>query len=205
MKLIVGLGNPGKIYRDSRHNLGFSVIKSLAQDYKATPKKDNATLSLNTKVRIGEENLILAMPLTFMNLSGIAVSALVKKYKLDLPSILVVCDDLDLEFTRLKIRPKGSAAGHHGLQSVIDSLGSRDFSRIRIGIGKPPKFIDGAEYVLSPFTRKEKGQIEEIIEKAADCCRVWATEGVEKAMSIFNRGPALPNGGRAKFRKGRAG
>ncbi|MFA5410367.1 MAG: aminoacyl-tRNA hydrolase [Candidatus Omnitrophota bacterium] len=125
MKLIVGLGNPGQAYQGSRHNLGFSVIKSLAQSYRIILKKDSAAFSLSAKARVDSDKLILAMPLTFMNLSGIAVSALLKKYKLDLSSLLVVCDDLDLEFGRLKIRAKGSSGGQRGLQSIIDALESR--------------------------------------------------------------------------------
>jgi len=199
MKLIIGLGNPGRIYTESRHNIGFSVIKALSKIYKIPLKKDN-TFSLSGKGKIGAENLILALPLTFMNLSGIAVSALIKKYKIDLPrpareergldNLLVVCDDLDLDFGVIKIRPSGSSGGHRGLGSIIDSLGSREFSRLRIGIGRPLRDnTDAASFVLSPFAKKEKGKIKEIIENACDCCRVWAMKGIVESMNIFN--PAL--------------
>lgn len=197
IKLIVGLGNPGRIYTDSRHNIGFAVIKSLSQIYKAPLKKDNHTFSLSGKGRIEDENVILALPLTFMNLSGDAVSALIRKYKIGkprscaqgrgLPDLLVVCDDLDLKFGAMKIRPSGSSGGHNGLQSIIDSLGSREFSRLRIGIGRPQDRICAADYVLSPFNKKEKNNLKEIIEDACDCCRAWLTKGVIGSMNIFNR------------------
>lgn len=197
MKLIVGLGNPGRIYRESRHNIGFSVIKALSRIYKIPLKKDN-TFSLSGKGKLEGESLVLALPLTFMNLSGIAVSALVKKYKIDLPrlareergleNLLVVCDDLDLGFGVIKIRPSGSSGGHQGLGSIIDSLGSQGFSRLRVGIGRPLSAqTDAASFVLSPFAKKEKEKIKELIENACDCCRVWVREGITESMNIFNR------------------
>lgn len=187
MKLIVGLGNPGRIYVDSKHNIGFAILKALSQLYKVTLKKDNSVFSLSGRVKIKDQNVILAMPLTFMNLSGIAVAALVKKYKIDLAKLLVVCDDLDLEFGRLKIKDSGSSGGHRGLKSIIHSLGSQGFSRLRIGISRPYKGIDTSSYVLSSFTKKEKEKIKDTIEKASKCCRVWVSEGVTKAMNIFNK------------------
>jgi len=187
VKLVIGLGNPGRIYSESRHNIGFSVIKALSKIYKIPLKKDN-TFSLSGKGKIEGENLILALPLTFMNLSGIAVSALTKKYKIDLDNLLVVCDDLDLDFGVIKIRPSGSSAGHRGLGSIIDSLGSQGFSRLRIGIGRPLRDnTDASSFVLSSFAKKEKGKIKEIIENACDCCRVWVKKGIIESMNTFNR------------------
>lgn len=187
MKLIVGLGNPGIIYAGARHNIGFSVIKALSKIYKIPLKKDN-TFSLSGKGRIEGEGLILALPLTFMNASGRAVGALTKKYKIDLDNLLVVCDDLDLGFGTIKIRPGGSSGGHRGLGSIIDSLGSQGFSRLRIGIGRPlPARADAAGFVLSPFTKKEKEKIKALIKNACDCCRVWAREGITESMNIFNQ------------------
>jgi len=187
MKLIVGLGNPGRVYINSRHNVGFLVIDYLAHTHRAALKKDRDTFSLTSRIKFEGQNVILAKPLTFMNLSGVAASGLVKKYKIDLNNLLVVCDDLDLDFTRLKIRPVGSSAGHNGLSSIIGSLESRNFSRLRLGIGRPPKFIDSAEYVLSSFSKREKGQLDNMIERAAACCQVWIREGPDKAMNIFNQ------------------
>lgn len=207
MKLIVGLGNPGKIYIDSRHNIAFSVVKLLAKIYRVAFKKDKDAPCLSAKTKIDDQNVILALPLTFMNLSGIAVSALLKKYKIDLENLLVVCDDLDLELGRMKIKSCGSSGGHRGLQSIIDSLARQNFARLRVGIGRPPhqlmyknaargnwcvgrphhKNSDIIEYVLSAFTKKEKKIISEVIKNAGDCCRVWVTEGLSKSMSMFNR------------------
>lgn len=204
MKLIVGLGNPGKIYINSRHNIGFSVIKSLSQLLDISLMTESRVLSIVGKGRIKNKNVILAMPLTFMNLSGLAVCALVKKYKIDLPrpslesdkgpkeardldNLLVVCDDLDLEFGRMKIRPRGSSGGHRGLQSIMDYLGGGDFARLRIGIGKPRQKADAAEYVLSVFSSEEKEQVKKIIAQVCDCCESWVAEGIAKSMNIFNR------------------
>ena len=188
MKLIVGLGNPGRIYIDSRHNIGFSVIRSLNKIYKAPLKKGSNTFSLSGRGRIDGQSIMLALPLTFMNLSGIAVGALVKKHKIDLGNLLIVCDDLDLEFGTIKIRASGSSGGHRGLASIMESVGSQAFSRLRIGIGAPlENNIDAADFVLSPFSKREKIEINGIIEKACDCCRVWATKGITETMNIFNR------------------
>lgn len=186
MKLIVGLGNPGRLYTGSRHNIGFSVVQALAKEHKAPLKNDRNTRSLTAKARIAKQEVILATPLTYMNLSGNAVGALVKKYKTGLEGLLVICDDLDLELGRLRIRPGGSSAGHNGIQSIIDALGSKNFSRLRIGIGKD-KRVDAARYVLSRFNRQEREKLKEVIFEATACCQMWAGEGVAQAMNIFNR------------------
>ncbi len=187
MKLIVGLGNPGRLYIDSRHNIGFSVIKALAKTYKISLKRESGSSALSGKVKICGQNVILAMPLTFMNLSGIAVAGLLKKYRIDLANLLVVCDDLDLEFGRLKLRPSGSSGGQRGLESIIGSIGSRGFARLRIGISRPFQDRDASEYVLSPFTRKEKEQVRQIIEEAGACCQAWVTKGITETMNISNK------------------
>jgi PTH1 family peptidyl-tRNA hydrolase len=186
MKLIVGLGNPGDLYKDSRHNIGFSIVKALSRAHKTPFKKDRNTFSLSAKAKINNEQVILALPVTFVNLSGLAVSALLKKYRVGLEGLLVVSDDLDIEFGRLKLRPAGSSGGHQGLQSLIDTLGSQKFARLRIGLGRP-KDRDTAEYVLSHFTKKEKERLKQVIAKACLCCRFWLREGISKSMNIFNR------------------
>ena len=127
------------------------------------------------------------MPLTFMNLSGSCIKPLLKKYKIDSADLLVVCDDLDLELGRIKMRPHGSSGGHRGLQSVIDNLGTQEFSRLRIGIGRPGKDLDTADYVLSAFGRDEKKQVKEVVDRGVDCCRTWLTDGVAVCMNIFNK------------------
>jgi len=187
MKLIVGLGNPGKIYINSRHNIGFLVIKALSKVYKIPLKSELPAFSLTGKGRIGREAVLLAMPLTFMNLSGLAVRALAKKHKIGLENLLIVCDDLDLGLGALRIRPSGSSGGHRGIRSIIEALSMRsEFSRLRLGIGRPNPGVDAASFVLSSFSKKDKEQVEEIIQTAMNCCRVWAEEGIDKAMNIFN-------------------
>jgi len=186
MKLIVGLGNPGRVYANSRHNIGFGVVKALAKGQKTVLKKDRFTPALTAKLRVAEERIILAEPLTFMNLSGSAVGPLLKKYKIDLVDLLVVCDDLDLEFGRIKIRPDGSSGGHNGLVSIIETLGTKDFARLRVGIGRPKANMDSADYVLTPFSRQESPELKEIIERAADCCLTWIEQGLTRSMNLFN-------------------
>jgi len=187
MKLIVGLGNPGRLYAASRHNIGFRVVKALVRDYKVGLKKDTGVLSISGQVKIGNQVLALAMPHTFMNLSGSAVKGLLKKYRLDPGDLLVVCDDLDLDLGRIKIRPNGSSGGHRGIRSIIDSLQSEGFSRLRLGIGRPKGRPDTAEYVLSAFTAKEKEQVARMIDKALDCCLAWFNDGIRQTMNRFNK------------------
>jgi PTH1 family peptidyl-tRNA hydrolase len=188
MKLIVGLGNPGDLYLDTRHNFGSLIIRVLSKQHKVSLKKDPRTLSLCARVTLEGEKVILAIPLIFMNVSGGAVRALLKRYKLGPQDLLVICDDLDLELGRLKIRPRGSSGGHRGLESIINSLNSREFARLRLGIGRPPSGgIRQADYVLSGFNRKEEKQIRDITTRALECCEVWVTQGIEKSMNTFNR------------------
>jgi PTH1 family peptidyl-tRNA hydrolase len=187
MKLIVGLGNPGEIYQNSRHNLGSLTVRTLSKLRKSSLKKDIRSLSLCGKISIAGEKIVLAIPLIFMNVSGGAVRALLKRHKLGSKDLLVVCDDLDLELGRLKIRPGGACGGHKGLESIAESLNSREFARLRLGIGRPPAGVAAADYVLSRFDREEQKQLKEVLEKACDCCQVWARQGLEKSMNIFNR------------------
>ena len=187
MKLIVGLGNPGILYSGSRHNIGFQVVKSLAKLKKTALKKEKGIPALSAKTRLEGKDVFLAMPLTFMNLSGGAVKLLLKKYKISREGLLVICDDLDLEFGRIKLQPAGSSAGHRGIQDIIDSLGSSEFCRMRIGIGRPKGDLGASEYVLGHFNKKENTQLPAIIDSALDCCRSWVVEGAEKSMNIFNR------------------
>jgi len=186
VKLIVGLGNPGSIYAGSRHNIGFEVVKFLAKSGRIALKKEKGIKALIGKGLAGSSDILLALPLTFMNLSGEAVKPLIKKYKVKIPDLLVVCDDLDLEFGRIKVRAIGSCAGHRGVESIIKHLDTNEFSRLRIGIGRPQK-KQASDFVLSRFNRKEKSDIPGIIDKAAACCREWADNGVARAMENFNR------------------
>ncbi|HTZ11907.1 MAG TPA: aminoacyl-tRNA hydrolase [Candidatus Margulisiibacteriota bacterium] len=186
MKLIVGLGNPGFIYAGSRHNLGFSAVKALAKRYKASMKKERSQVALSGRCRIEGEDVILAMPLSFMNLSGPVVKALIKRYAVDLKELLVVLDDLDLEFGRIRLRQNGSSGGHKGLASIIASLGSPEFSRLRLGIGRPEGSA-ARDYVLTRFNKKEKERLQETMKIACDCCRAWVVCGTEEAMNVFNK------------------
>ena len=186
MKLIVGLGNPGLIYAGSRHNIGFTVVKSLARSLKVVLKRDDSVSALVGKTNCGQHNLVLALPQSFMNLSGIAVKALLKKFKAIPQELLVVCDDLDMELGRTKIRPHGSSGGQRGLDSVIEQLGTQEFNRLRFGIGRPKNPQDAAEYVLAGFLRKEKAIVEEAKEVAVDCCLSWVENGIIKTMDSFN-------------------
>ena len=187
MKLIIGLGNPGFLYNNTRHNIGFQVVKNLAKAKHIALKKEKGISALSGKARIDGVETILAMPLTFMNLSGEAVKPLLEKYKAESGDLLVVCDDLDLEFGRLRLRSKGTSAGHRGIDSIIGYLGSNEFSRVRVGIGRPGDKTEAADYVLSHFNKKEKEELASIIENASDCCVSWVSEGLEKSMNIFNK------------------
>lgn len=187
MKLIIGLGNPGLIYAGSRHNIGFTVVKSLASSLKISFKRDNSVLSLVALGKFGQEDLVLALPQTFMNLSGAAVKALLRKFKAKSEDLLVVCDDLDLELGRMKIRQNGSSGGQRGLTSIIGQLGSQNFNRLRLGIGRPQGRADAAEYVLSGFGRKEKIIVEEVKVDAVNCCRSWIENGIVETMNIYNK------------------
>jgi peptidyl-tRNA hydrolase, PTH1 family len=187
MKLIVGLGNPGRVYAGSRHNIGFLVVDALAKDYGIKLKSAFGYRSLIAKVKVEGSDVLLAEPATYMNLSGRAVAALLKKNKIALKDLLVICDDMDLGLGRLKIRASGSSGGHRGLESIIVSLASREFSRLRIGIGRPDDKVEAADYVLLPFSREEKKRVVKIVDKACACARAWVIEGTEKTMNLFNK------------------
>jgi PTH1 family peptidyl-tRNA hydrolase len=186
-KLIVGLGNPGLIYAASRHNIGFAVLKSLAGSLKIIFKRDSSVSALVANKKLFQQDLVLALPQTYMNLSGQAVGALLKKFKVKAQNLLVVCDDLDLELGKMKIRPQGSSGGQRGIKSIIEQLGTQDFSRLRIGIGRPPGSQDAAKYVLSGFLRKEKTAVKHMEEEAVSCCISWVESGIEKTMNMFNK------------------
>ena len=182
--LVIGLGNPGREYERSRHNMGFLVADELARRHGGRIT-DRASKSLTGRVRVGDRELVLAKPQTMMNLSGLAAKALRAKYSVPLDRILVVHDDLDLPFGRLRIRRGGSSAGNHGMDSVIASFGTKDFIRFRVGIGRPPG--NGVDYVLSPFTEPERAQLPDIVARVADAVEVTVEHGLARAMTDFNR------------------
>ena len=188
-RLIVGLGNPGKDYEGTRHNVGYMAIDVLAKRH-SIPVKARRNRARVGEGAIGDEKVILAKPLTFVNLSGEAVSGLVRRYRLNVEDVIVICDDVNLPVGRLRIRPIGSAGGHKGLKSIILSLGTQDFIRIRVGIGAPDRGM--VDYVLSRFTREERPIIKEAVNRAADAVEAILASGIEQAMNEFNAPPAAP-------------
>ncbi len=185
MKLVFGLGNPGKEYERTRHNVGFQILDVLARRY-GVSFSSHKYKALVARVRIGDERLLLVKPITFMNLSGEAVAPIVHFYKVPLTEILVVYDDLDLPLGVLRLRPKGGAGGHKGLESIIQHLGSNEFPRLRVGIGRPPGRMDAADFVLRPFTKEEEEIMAVVREEAADAIELWVREGLERAMNRVN-------------------
>ena len=191
--LVVGLGNPGEEYANTPHNLGFLVVDRLAERHsiRVTRKENTAYVGLGT---VAGKPLALAQPQTFMNLSGPAVKGLLERYGLKPDRLIVVYDELDLPWGSLRIRPKGSAAGHNGMKSIIGSLGTDEFTRVRLGIRPsllsqgPGRLIgEGAKYVLGPFKRAQKQEVEDAVTAGAEAVESIIAEGVEKSMAVFNR------------------
>jgi len=183
--LVVGLGNPGAEYENTPHNLGFMVIDRLAETHaiRVSRKENMAFVGLGA---IKEKQVALAKPQTFMNLSGPSVKGLLERYELQADRLIVVYDELDLPFGTLKIKPKGSAAGHKGIGSVIGSLGTQAIARVRIGI-HPEHPVNGEEFVLRPFKKSQKQEVEEAVGRGAAAVESIIAEGVEKSMTVFNR------------------
>jgi PTH1 family peptidyl-tRNA hydrolase len=184
--LLVGLGNPGPEYESTPHNLGFLVIDRLAgrNGIRVTRKEAMALLGVGT---IGGAEVLLAKPQTYMNLSGPSVQKLLARHELTEKDLVVVYDELDLPWTGLRIRPSGSAAGHNGVESVIRSLGSQEFVRVRLGIHPGHPVGDGAKFVLAPFKRAQKEELDELLDFASQAVESIIAEGVEKSMAKFNR------------------
>lgn len=186
MKIVVGLGNPGKEYKNTRHNFGFLVVDQVALDLQGKFKKSQFKGEV-AEVSHEGVRLFLLKPQTYMNLSGEAVWKVLSFYKKKLSDLWVVHDDLDLELGRIKLGFGGAAGGHKGIQSIIDSLGSGDFNRVRLGIGRPLEKEDTVDYVLRPFAREEKDILEKTIEKAIQAILYGLSHGIETAMNHFNQ------------------
>lgn len=184
-KLIVGLGNPGRKYRSTKHNVGFDVV-DLIRHQLGVNRFESKCRSLVSIVKISEKHVVLAKPMTFMNVSGKAVKELVDYFGLALDSICVVYDDLNLDLGVLRLRPSGSTGGHKGIKSIIEYLDSQDFPRLRIGIGRPPDDVEWMDYVLSEFSEPDRELIDSSIERAADAIETFATEGIQTAMNRHN-------------------
>ncbi|MBD3183576.1 aminoacyl-tRNA hydrolase [Candidatus Poribacteria bacterium] len=185
MKLIVGLGNPGSKYKSTRHNVGFEVLDLFCREVCTDEVKHRFFSSVANGKYKGEE-LILAKPQTFMNSSGTAVNALKYKYGISPEDIFVIYDDFNLDLGMLRIRLSGSSGGHKGMKSIIESIGSKDFPRLRIGIGSPPHGMDVMKYVLGRFSPDERATIEESKLMALKALKVMIHEGIEPAMTRFN-------------------
>ncbi|MBL8012735.1 MAG: aminoacyl-tRNA hydrolase [Candidatus Omnitrophica bacterium] len=185
--LIVGLGNPEEKYRWTRHNWGFLVVEKLAADWGIKFKRDDAFKGLVAKYVDCEKVCYLLLPLTYMNLSGQAVGLMFERKSLALAHMLVVCDDLDLPFGQVRLRAKGSAGGHNGLKSIIGSVNSSEFPRLRGGIGRPTNQSQTVDFVLDQFNKEEQGKLESYLKTAVECCQVWVKHGVDEAMSQFNK------------------
>jgi PTH1 family peptidyl-tRNA hydrolase len=187
--LIVGLGNPGRDYRHNRHNVGFMLVERLAHDLGLhfTRRQSKAQVASG---RLGRRKAILAKPQTFMNLAGESVAPLARFYRVHLPDLLVACDDLDLPLGTIRLRASGGSAGHRGLRSIFEHLGSQAFPRLRIGIGRPPGRMDPANYVLQDFSEPERAILHEALGRAADAVRAFAADGIEAAMTRYNGPPA---------------
>jgi PTH1 family peptidyl-tRNA hydrolase len=185
MKLVVGLGNPGRKYEGTRHNVGYMVLAELSRRG-GSPRTRSAFQGETSEVTIGGERLLLAWPHTYMNRSGASVLAARDFYKLTNEELLIVCDDFNLPLARLRIRAAGSAGGQKGLADAIRVLGTEEVPRLRIGIGEAPPNWDAADYVLSKFTRQELPMIEEAVLRGAEAVESWALRGMQACMNEYN-------------------
>ena len=183
--LVVGLGNPGEEYARTRHNVGAEVVELLARRHGGKLRKQKER-SLTDEVNVGGKRMALAVPLTYMNLSGEAVAALVRRYGVEPAQLVVVQDEMDFELGRLQVKDGGGLAGHNGLKSIVAHLHTQDFVRVRIGIGKPPGSRQGADHVLRRFSKAERSEIDVVLEEAADAVELILAEGVEVAMNRVN-------------------
>ena len=183
--LLIGLGNPGREYKDTRHNFGFMLIDRIAVRLNARGLKvQSKAIVMNTTYE--ERKLILAKPQTFMNLSGQSVQGLVHFYKVPLTNVMILSDDLDIPFGTIRIRASGGPGGQRGLSSILEKLGTKEVPRLRLGIGRPPGRMDPAAYVLQNFSRDELKSISEILDHAAEAVFAFVTDGLNKSMNEFN-------------------
>lgn len=186
MYIFVGLGNPTDKYQATRHNIGWDAITRLSDDYRI-PLDFKKHKAICGKGYIEGEKVILAQPITYMNLSGESVRELVDYYKVTPQEVIVIYDDISLEVGQLRIRKKGSAGGHNGIKSIISHLGTDEFPRIKFGVGDKPKDWDLADYVLSRFSKEEQPVIRDALKDTSDACRSIIVDGIEAAMNLYNR------------------
>jgi PTH1 family peptidyl-tRNA hydrolase len=183
--LLIGLGNPGREHMQNRHNVGFMLIDRLAVRLNARGMKLQSK-AIITDARYDDRKILLAKPQTYMNLSGQSVQGLLNFYKLSMEYLLVAHDDLDLPFGTLRIRPGGGPGGQKGMASTIEKLGTKDFPRLRIGIGRPPGRMDPAAYVLQDFSRDEMSALSGLLDRAADAALTFISDGLDKTMNKYN-------------------
>jgi peptidyl-tRNA hydrolase, PTH1 family len=188
LKLIVGLGNPGREYEHTRHNVGFQVVEELAHRHRVTLKNHAKWKARAAKIAEIADGVLVAEPTTFMNLSGWAVREIAGFHKLSPSDLLVVVDDADLPLGRLRMRTSGSAGGHNGLKSIIQELGTVEFPRLRVGVGRQPGELKN--HVLGRFSDEERSQIDAAIQRAADAAELFANENILAAMNRYNAAPA---------------
>ena len=185
MKLIVGLGNPGRDYVNNRHNVGFKCVDLFAREHGISLTQRGARSKLGTG-EVANIRIVVAKPQTFVNLSGEAVAALTRRYRLSSQDILVIYDDLDLPLGKIRIRERGSSGGHNGLKSIIARMGTQDFPRIRVGIAPAEQDVDAIEHVLGDFTPEEKAIMKEVYPRVLAAIRCLLTEGIAAAMNKYN-------------------
>ncbi len=186
MKIIFGLGNPGVRYRKTRHNIGFQIVDRLAEKYHIHLSSKRFK-SLYGKGWIDVKEVILAKPMTYMNRSGEAVREALNFFRLSVEDLIIVHDDLDLPFGRLRFKRKGGDGGHQGVRSITESLNQNNFLRLKVGIGRPPEGMEPSEYVLSPFDEIEQSKLEEVILRGVESIEVLLREGLERAMNQFQK------------------
>ena|SRR5690606_5994207 len=185
VKLIIGLGNPGKPYEHTRHNIGFDVIDELADRWNA-PLNQTKFNGMYATVHRPEGKVILLKPLTYMNLSGECVRPLMDYFDIEIEDIIVIYDDLDLETGKLRLRGKGSAGGHNGIKSLIQHLGTQEFNRIRVGVSRPPAGMKVADYVLAKFSNEDQPIVKEAVEKSCDAVETALAKPFLEVMNKFN-------------------
>ncbi len=197
MIAIVGLGNPGRRYRGTRHNLGRDVVDRVAQKLGVQLKEDG--FARTARAQFGRAPVLLAIPETYMNVSGQAVSEIARRRRVKPENLLIIYDDLDLPVGRLRLRPANGAGGHNGIRSIIEHLGTKAFPRLRVGIGRPPASVEPETFVLERFTPEERTVIDEVVERAANAALAVVSDGLEAALNRINvRETPVPAAGSAR-------
>jgi len=185
MRLIVGLGNPGRRYRGTRHNIGWEVLDALARAHDISIATEDGWAEVG-RGTIDGQRVLLARPQTYVNVSGTAVADLRRRHRIAPQHLLVIVDDLDLPLGAVRVREKGSHGGHNGLRSIIDDLGTTEFPRIRVGMGRPPAGVDPADFVLQRPSREERAVLDEAVARAAGGVRLWIAGDIQAAMRHCN-------------------